>query len=391
MMSGRLGRVLHFHLRVYQVLGFHGLPLPGDERPHRTRQLLRAWSLFILMGLSGMVAVCLTSDLEFLYKGDLFGCVNDGMKFIFSELAVLSIYAETMASQRPLARFWWLHGKLNRQQQHASWRLSRPVSIRSELRQYRRYLISLYGILVGEILINIWLWQVQPADMHLILFWSTFEPLVFIMYMRNVQFVLHMELLRQQLAQLERELSLLAEYSRFASLTGRSFKDFGHFLRRRLLQKQCVYNDVHEMYTCFQRAFRFSTLTVLLSIYVRIAVDCYFMYYTIYISIANLDYSLILPALFEIPAFIYASQSCMVIVPRIAYQLHNIVTETGCCGFADLSLQIQNFSLQILHQPLCINCLGVTILDCCLLTRIVCSVGTYIIYTIQFIPKFSNQ
>ncbi|EDW26085.1 GL15412, partial [Drosophila persimilis] len=42
--------------------------------------------------------------------------------------------------------------------------------------------------------------------------------------------------------------------------------------------------------------------------------------------------------------------SWMVIVPRIAYQQHNIVTETGCCGCADHSMQIQNSSLQILHQ-----------------------------------------
>ncbi|XP_022208628.2 gustatory receptor 8a isoform X2 [Drosophila obscura] len=379
-MSGRLGHVLHFHLRVYQVLGLHGLPLPGDERPRRTRQLLRAWSLFILLALSGMVAVCLTSNLEFLYKGDMFGCVNDALKYIFSEFALLSIYGETMASQRPLARFWWLHGKLSRQQQQQQHGVgqSRPASMRSELLQYRRYLISLYGILVGETLVNIWLWQVQPADIHLFLFWSTFEPLVFIMYLRNMQFVLHMELLRQHLAQLERELCLLADYSRFASRTGRSFKGFGPFLRRRLLQKQCVYNDVHEMYTCFQRAFCYSTLTVLLSIYVRIAVDCYFMYYTLYIAIANLDYSLIFPALFEIPAFIYASQSCMVMVPRIAHQLHNIVTDTGCCSFPDLSLQIQNFSLQILHQPLRINCLGITILDCFLITRVDCLLGGHL-------------
>ncbi|BFG01718.1 gustatory receptor 8a [Drosophila madeirensis] len=395
-MSGRLDHVLHFHLRVYQVLGFHGLPLPGDERPRRTRQLLRAWSLFLLLALSGMVTVCLTSNLDFLYRRDMFGFVNDALKYVFSEVALLSIYAETMASQRALARFWWLHGKLSRQQQqqqqqHLGCRLSRPVSLQSELLQHRRYLISLYGILAMEILINICLWQVQPSDIHLTLFWSTFEPLVFLMYLRNVQFVLHMELLRQQLAQLERELCLLAEYSRFASETGRSFRDFGHFLRRRLLQKQCVYNDVHEMYSCFQRAFCYSILAVLLSIYVRVAVDCYFMYYTIYIEIANLDYSLILPALIEIPAFIYASQSCMVMLPRIAHQLHNIVTDTGCCSFPELSLQIQNFSLQILHQPLRINCLGITILDCCLLTRIACSVGTYIIYTIQLIPKLSNQ
>lgn len=88
----------------------------------------------------------------------------------------------------------------------------------------------------------------------------------------------------------------------------------------------------------------------------------------------------------EIPAFVYASQSCMVHVPRIAHQLHNIVPSSGSCSYPDLSLQvslppvlefsttyplqIQNFSLQLLHQPISINCMGLTVLDCSFLTRV---------------------
>jgi len=64
----------------------------------------------------------------------------------------------------------------------------------------------------------------------------------------------------------------------------------------------------------------------------------YRYYHTVTIIIT--DYYLILPALLEIPAFIYASQSCMVVVPRIAHQLHNIVTDSGCCSCPDLSLQV---------------------------------------------------
>ncbi|XP_017063951.1 gustatory receptor 8a [Drosophila eugracilis] len=383
-MSGHLGRVLQFHLRLYQVLGFHGLPLPGDVNPDRIRRQLMAWSLFLLIALSVLIMFCLFSSEEFLYRGDMFGCVNDALKYAFAELAVVAIYVETLSSQRHLANFWWLHHKLGGQKVGSG-------SLKSECQQYRRYLLSLYIMMGSELLLHLVMWQVQPLSHHMLLFWCTYEPIVCLTYMRNVQFVMHLELLREQLTSLERELGLLAEYSRFASETGRSFRGFESFLRRRLLQKQRIYSDVYDMLKCFQGAFNYSILAVLLTINIRIAVDCYFMYYTVYNNVPNIDYYLLLPALLEIPALIYASQSCMVIVPRIAHQLHNIVTDSGCCSCPDLSLQIQNFSLQLLHQPIRIDCLGLTILDCSLLTRIACSVGTYMIYTIQFIPKFSYQ
>ncbi|XP_052857809.1 gustatory receptor 8a [Drosophila gunungcola] len=382
-MSGRLGRILQFHLRLFQWLGFHGLPLPGDASPARMRRRLMAWSLFLLIALSALIALCLASgeDWPFLFRGDMFGCVNDALKYVFAELAMVAIYLEALSCQRPLANFWWLHSNVG----------GGAISLRRELQQYGRFLITLYALMLTELVFHLGLWQVQPLSRHMLLFWSSYEPFVCLTYMRNVQFVLHLELLREQLAALQRELGLLAEYSRFASETGRSFPGFEVFLRRRLLQKQRLYCDIYDMFKCFQNAFKFSILAVLLTINIRIAVDCYFMYYSIYKNVANIDYYLILPALLEIPAFIYASQSCMVIVPRIAHQLHNIVTDSVCCSCPDLSLQIQNFSLQLLHQPVRIDCLGLTTLDCSLLTRIACSVGTYMIYTIQFMPKFGTH
>ncbi|KAH8274228.1 hypothetical protein KR018_009080 [Drosophila ironensis] len=404
-MGCRWGQVLQWHLRAYQLLGFHGLPLPGDAGPRSFRRRLQLWSLFLLLSLSGLVLYCLTSDDDYLYRGDMFGCTNDALKYAFAELAVVAIYLETLTSQRNLVNFWYLHDKLS----HRGLVLE-PGGLWGEMLQYKRYLISLYGLIACELLFHLVMWQVQPLSRHMRLFWCTYEPLVCLTYMRNLQFVLHLELLRQQLANLERELTLLAEYSRFAcSGTGRSFPGFHSFLRRRLHQKQRVYNDIWRMFRSFQGAFNFSILAVLLSVNIRIAVDCYFMYYTVYNNVPNIDYYLIIPALLEIPAFIYASQSCMLLVPRIAHQLHNIVPDSGCCSCPDLSHQIQNFSLQLLHQPVRIDCLGLTILDCSFLTRvswkyrtflgflipcgfllqIACSVGTYMIYSIQFIPKFS--
>ncbi|ALC49189.1 Gr8a, partial [Drosophila busckii] len=201
---------------------------------------------------------------------------------------------------------------------------------------------------------------VQQLTRQLFLFWCTFQPFVFLAHLRNTQFVLHLELLRQQLLQLERELALLAEYSNFAQ----RFDGFECYMRRRLRQQQLNYARIYDMCVCFSSCFSYSVLTVLLMIFIRIAVDCYFMYYTIYNNIDNIDYYLLLPAILEIPAFIFTSQSCMRLVPRIAFQLHNIL-----CSSSSLSLQLQNFSLQILHQPVRFDCFGTIVLDNYLLTR----------------------
>lgn len=239
-----------------------------------------AWSLFLLISLSALVLACLFSGEEFLYRGDMFVCANDALKYVFAELAVLAIYLETLSSQRHLANFWWLHFKLGGQK-------TGLVSLRSEFQQFCRYLIFLYAMMAAEVAIHLGLWQFQALTQHMLLFWSTYEPLVWLTYLRNLQFVLHLELLREQLTGLEREMGLLAEYSRFASETGRSFPGFESFLRRRLVQKQRIYSHVYDMLKCFQGAFNFSILAVLLTINIRIAVDCYFMYYSIYNNVIN--------------------------------------------------------------------------------------------------------
>lgn len=129
---------------------------------------------------------------------------------------------------------------------------------------------------------------VQDISRHLLLFWITFQPFVFVVHLRNTQFLLHLELLRQQLVQLECELGLLVEYSRFASGAA-SFTGFEEYLRQRMREKQLMYERIYELCTSFSRAFSYSVLTVLLMIYIRITVDCYFLYYTIYMSSDNIS------------------------------------------------------------------------------------------------------
>ncbi|EDW82419.2 uncharacterized protein Dwil_GK25139 [Drosophila willistoni] len=390
-MAGQLGRVLHYHLRFYQLLGFHGLPLPGDAHPLRTQRCLQIWSFCLMIFLGTLAVFCVCSEDEFIHIGDTFGSFNDVLKYTVGGIAVVSIYVETLISHRHLARFWRLHGLLSDLLPSST---STSSSWWRELRQHWRYLSWFHGLTASELALLAFFSLGQGTiRRHLVLFWTTFQPFVWLTHIRNIQFVLHVELLRQQLKQLAHELNLLAEYSKFANRRA-SFEGFENYLRRQLRQKQLIYDKIYDMYTSFQAAFRYSMLTVLLMIGVRISVDCYFMYYTIYNNINDIDYLFILPALLEIPAFIYTSRGCMEMLPRIAYKLHSITPGPTSSSYPTLSLQvkqIQNFSLQMMHQPVVIHALGITILDGYLLTRLACSLSTYAIYAIQFMPKLRRN
>lgn len=280
MMAHQLGQVLHYHLRFYQLLGMHGLPL--SEGGHRLRKakakILPCWAVCLASGFTVLVLICLTSDDEYLYGGDRFGYFNDGLKYAFAELAVLTIYIETLRQRRHLARFWQLYRTLAP---------SPAGTVRRQLEQHFRYLLAFYGINSLEIAILVIFRCVQTMSNQLAHFWSSFQPFVFVVHWRNSQFQLHLELMRQQLVQLEREVTLLADYTAFAS-DGASFKGFEDYLRRRVRQKQLIYMRIYELYNCFNQSFGYSVLAVLLMIYVRVAADCYFMYYTIYNNFDNI-------------------------------------------------------------------------------------------------------
>lgn len=279
----QLGPVLHYHLRFYQLLGMHNLPLTEEKGMwqlwHRVEgKILPCWSVCLVSTFTVLLLFCMTSDDEYLYRGDRFGYFNDGLKYAFAEVAVLTIYVEGLSQREHLARFWQLYQALSP--------MPAIGTVRRQLIKHFRFLISFYGITSLEIAIICLLFRVQIMSRHVMLFWITFQPFVFAVHLRNLQFQLHLELIRQQLVQLEREVSLLSDYSAFAS-NAASFKGFENYLRRRVRQNQLIYTRIYKLCTCFTQSFSYSVLTVLLMIYVRVAVDCYFMYYTIYTNIDN--------------------------------------------------------------------------------------------------------
>ncbi|XP_065365274.1 gustatory receptor 8a-like [Calliphora vicina] len=228
----------------------------------------------------------------------------------------------------------------------------------------------------------------QDKSRHLILSWSIFSPLLYVVYMRNMQFIFHIELIRLELVKLQQDLNLMVDYSRFVAY-GCGFKGFEEFLRKKLVDKQKTYQMIYEMFEQFQNSFGLSIIAVLSMIFVRILVDSYFAYYSYYSNWYKYESFLLLPTFLEIPAFLITSKNCMDVVKLITFNLHSIISQFNNTN-SIISTQLQNFSLQILHQRICINGIGITRMDGYMLTRVIGSITTYMIFFIQFMPKFKN-
>lgn len=230
---------------------------------------------------------------DFLYKGDEFGYFNDILKVVFAYIAITSSYMEAIFKRKYLKKFWKIYQNL----QKKSLAENKQFFNLKCIWQNNRFLVIFYTMFALEFLAMLifTLWQTKTR--HLILFWSIFAPLAYISYLRNMQFIFYIELLRLELVKLQYDLNLLVEYSRFVAY-GCGFRGFEEFLRQKLLDKQKHYEAIYDMFVNFQKAFGISIIAVLAMIYVRVLVDTYFAYYSYYnnwnrYGIVNLEYIII--------------------------------------------------------------------------------------------------
>ncbi|XP_061395345.1 gustatory receptor 8a [Musca vetustissima] len=334
--------------------------------------------------------VALFGNDDFLFNGDKFGYFNDSLKIIFGDMAVTCSYLEAIIKRVSVHRFWAIYKQL--QQNHPNigggHNANREFWLQ-EIRKNRRFLITFYIVAIIEIGVMLIFFGLQNMTRHLILFWSVFVPFIFIVHLRNMQFIFYIELIRQELVKLQQDLSLMVDYSRFQAY-GVGFRGFECFLRTKIAEKQRTYQLIYDMYEHFQNSFGFSIIAVLLMIYVRVLVDSYFGYYTVYRGWNPIELVLLIPAFMQIPMFLIFSKNCMDVVKFITLNLHSIISQFNNQNTC-ISLQLQNFSLQILHQHICINGVGIARMDGYMLTRAVGSITTYMIFFIQFMPKFTNN
>lgn len=274
----KISKVLQFHMRFFNLIGFCCLSIDENFNRNTTKErCLMLWSCCLMIVFNIVAFVALLSSDAFLFTDDSFGYFNDILKVVFANIAVTVSFMETLLKRSEAFKFWQKYNFL----QNNSQQIEKKFTLQNDIRKHLRFLLIFYSIVIIESAMMSWFILFQDMTRHLVLFWSIFTPFIFIVHMRNMQFVFYIELIRLELVKLKQDLELLVDYSRFAAY-GCAFKGFENFLRQKVVEKQRYYQLIYEMLEHFQNAFGFSIVAVLLMIYVRLLVDSYFGYYTIY-------------------------------------------------------------------------------------------------------------
>ncbi|XP_054728918.1 gustatory receptor 8a-like [Anastrepha obliqua] len=384
-MSIQVPAVVRFHIRLFQVIGcfdasLHAQPKMQKLAEHR----LVAWTNLLLLIFSLTTVNTFSRPGAFLFTDNRFGYFNDALKVGIAQITVFIIYMETVMGRCALRTFWQRYTILNRvkaekyQNNTSHWR--------AQLHTHRRFLYIFYGIIAFDVSMEVIFLAKQALDSQVIRFWVMFTPFIYMVHLRNMQIIFHIEIIRHELEKLRKDIGLLSDYTSFARRVA-PFAGFENFVRQKLAEKQLIFQRIYEMLDYFQNAFGMSTIAVILMIYVRVVVDGYFTFYLIPDGWDIIENLLMLPAFLEIPALLLTSQKCMNVVKFITFELHNIRSSVEN---TIISVQIQNFSLQMLHQKIRIDGMGISPLDGKMLIRIVGSIITYMIFFIQFMPKFRN-
>lgn len=276
-MKAQMSRLLNAHIKVFKFVGYCTLSYDENfKRSTNVERFLILYSTFLLIAFNVITLIALTSNDAFLFTEDTFGYFNDILKVVFADIAVTIAYLEAIFRRTALYEFWKIYYRLQKQTAREI-----PSKYLKEIWQNRRFLGIFYSFILLESVLMVLFVVYQTMTRHLVLFWSIFTPFIYAVHLRNIQFIFYIELLRTELVKLKQDLSLMVDYSRIVAY-GCGFKGFEEFLRSKLVEKQKNYQMIYEMYEQFQNSFGISIVFVLLMIYVRVLVDAYFGYYTVY-------------------------------------------------------------------------------------------------------------
>ncbi|XP_017468870.1 PREDICTED: gustatory receptor 8a-like [Rhagoletis zephyria] len=104
-------------------------------------------------------------------------------------------------------------------------------------------------------------------------------------------------------------------------------------------------------------------------------------------TLKNQEYSLIVPSAMTIFLLLITARDCMRSTNFLAHNVHKIRHDIE--GF-NISTRLQSFTLQMLHQQIIIDGFGFFVLKCDMARDMLGSIATYMIFFIQFMPKFKS-
>ncbi|XP_070497108.1 putative gustatory receptor 2a [Chironomus tepperi] len=148
-----------------------------------------------------------------------------------------------------------------------------------------------------------------------------------------------------------------------------------------------VYNILWESSLLINRCFGFSQLANLLQNFIHLTCLLYstysFLYYNNFEDLLELVFQIV-PILSVVIMVLKSCEVCLEEVRYIGFLLHNIEKDIDDERINTLT---ENFSLQILHEPLIFSVSGFFEMDFMFLKTMIASITTYMVIFIQFMPK----
>lgn len=347
------GMVFRVILGIFHCSGMNPVSVLSSPQHQRKNVILAYWSLVCLLLLCILTILVFTSDRVF-GPHNYIGEFNDMIKLASLFATHLVILVEALVSRSHLSAFWQKVGEVDTTTFSEFDLVHRPESFEKQFSV--KFCLNLLSILAVETAI---VSSVQEDSLWTRLWCLSITSLT-VSRLRHLHMMLHVDAISFRLKVIRRELQKMVT----SSTTGQPDKVACH----KLSLTKNAYNILYECCGHVNFSFGFSQLFNLMQNFIQLTCDLYWIYSILYRN--DLTYILVLMLLL-LPTFqviivtLSSCEQCLQEVREIGFLLHNVEsTETR------MDTLVENFSLQILHEPLHFSVSGFFNMDFTLLKAV---------------------
>ncbi|XP_036222467.2 gustatory receptor 8a [Bactrocera oleae] len=316
-----------------------------------------------------------------LYNSDSFGKFIDFLKLIAAIISHFVIITETILCRRHMQDFLLAYTQL-----HYKWHDC--AGGRAEFGLYRIFVFRSSLFIVAVIIVDVAYIQEISRNRKWLTFFIPFVPSGLICNLRTVQITFFMEMLRIEVEHLNRNVERLVLFSERNCRI--KFQKRDQFVQKICAELQILvecYQSIYEMSILLKKAVGISMTCNYIKDYVLILSECYWSYWMVYNGENITEYLLIIPTSVSIALLLLTSRNCMRSTNFLAHNIHKIRHDIEDY---QISTRLQSFALQMLHQRIILDGFGFFVLNCDMARDILGSIATYMIFFIQFMPKFKS-
>ncbi|XP_037932239.1 gustatory receptor 8a-like [Teleopsis dalmanni] len=385
----RLNRFMLIHLRFFQYFGLCPVSMQlQDDHDHwqLKNHYHLVWLGFHLCAFITLHTFVIRNAQKLFYTTDSFGLFNDILKLSAAIIAHYVTLIEMIFRRKEMHRFLQIYTSLYRNRLQVDSSKYKKNSAYT----FRRFICNYIGFFTIMWAIDINYLTNPSNSLQIVMYFISYMPSVLICRFRLIQLMLYLEMLRIEIENLNERLDELISSCLKLYEQGVKIAIGGNLEANILTELRSImlhYSQIYDMCEVLKASLNWSTLLNYVKAYAQILVDCYWSYYMVYVGSDIVEYTLILPTVIIVLQLLLTSRNCMRSAQFFGHNIHKLRHNIENVRIAAL---IQNFSLQILHQQIVIDVHGFFVLNCDLARSILGSITTYMLFFIQFMPKFQT-